>query len=114
MNRYTLCFVVFLSFIAARASASRTYTDVPADHWAVPSIDWVTNQGIMSGPNAREEIFDPSGQVNRAELATVITRLHNVLNKRIDALELQVLQLEYELTIERQRSATTAIPPVKK
>lgn len=113
MNRYALSIIVVLAITAGRVSANRVYTDVPADHWAVPSIDWVSNQGIMSGPNTRTAIFDPSGQVNRAELATVVTRLHNVLNKRIDALELQVLQLEYELTIERQRAALNTIPPAK-
>lgn len=114
MIRFVGIVIVLVFTSALSVSASRIFTDVPDDHWAAISIDWVSNQGIMTGPTGREAIFLPGDTVNRAELATVITRLQNIQNKRIDALELKVLQLEYELAMERQKKGTPTVQPVKK
>lgn len=114
MNRFIAIAALLILTSAVSVSASRIYSDVPEDHWAAISVDWVSSQGIMTGPTGREAVFLPSGSVNRAELATVVTRLQNIQNKRIDELELKVLQLEYNLAIERQKNTVTTVPPVKK
>lgn len=49
-----------------------SYEDVPFDHWAAENISKLTSMGIMYGRSTGK--FDPSGNLNRAEAATVIDR----------------------------------------
>ena len=57
---------------SAYAVNSTTFTDVPADAPYVSAIEYVVEQGLMSGTSAAT--FDPNGPLTRAVLATVLYR----------------------------------------
>ena len=52
-------------------AAQRTYSDVPATHWAKEYIDSVTEQGLMTGDKGR---FRPNDRITAAEVCTTIAR----------------------------------------
>lgn len=60
-----------------------TFSDVPADHWAKPGVDWASQNGIMTGPGNMPGRFDPAGWVNRAQLATVMERMHEMHQEEV-------------------------------
>jgi S-layer homology domain len=97
MRKYVLYIqlvIIFISF-ATGAGAATVYIDVAADHWASASIDWVSKKGIMTGPAGAQAIFLPQNPVNRAELATVITRTDARIQRRIDELESRIAEIEH-------------------
>lgn len=56
---------------AAPANAG-SYVDVPADAWYAGAVDYVRENGLMSGTSATT--FSPDGTMSRATLATVLYR----------------------------------------
>jgi hypothetical protein len=74
-------FIVILITTTVGASAgyygSRFY-DVPTNHWAARSIDFVASQGLMYGK--QNGAFEPGNTVTRAELAVVLHRLYTNRN----------------------------------
>ena len=69
----TLC-VLAAAAVAAPLAAARTYTDVPAGHWARGAIDWVTDQG-PAGDKVLDDfggIFKPERAITRAQLARAL------------------------------------------
>ncbi len=52
------------------------FTDVAQDKWYAQAVEYVAEQGIMSGKGDGK--FDPEGGVTRAELAAVAARLHQM------------------------------------
>lgn len=79
--------VLFASGALTAASYSG-YSDVSPDHWAAAFIDQAGRAGVMTGYG--DGRFDPEGQVTRAQLAAVSSRLLstvNALNRRIELLE---------------------------
>lgn len=67
-----------MGMFTSGAFAATFFSDVPANHWAKTSIDWASQAGIMTGPGNMPGKFNPAGQVNRAELATVLARMHEM------------------------------------
>ena len=69
----TLC-VLAAAAVAAPLAAARTYTDVPAGHWARGAIDWVTDQG-PAGDKVLDDFggtFKPERAITRAQLARAL------------------------------------------
>ena len=54
---------------------SRTFRDVPADHWAAEQITFVTARGLYHGTDA--DTFSPDQSMTRGMLAQVLYRLEN-------------------------------------
>ncbi|MBP3966009.1 bifunctional 2',3'-cyclic-nucleotide 2'-phosphodiesterase/3'-nucleotidase [Paenibacillus lignilyticus] len=55
---------------------NKTFRDVPASHWAYPSIQRLAAKQIVQGKN--ETDFDPNAQVTRAEFATMLVKALNL------------------------------------
>lgn len=53
-----------------------TLKDVPADHWAAPSIETVMRLGIMNG--YRPGYFYPNQRINRAEALSIMAQAYGV------------------------------------
>ena len=67
-----LAFAMAVSLFTVGASAAEpTYGDT-AGHWAEASIERWSGYGIIQGSNGK---FDPDGQLNCAQLATILARL---------------------------------------
>lgn len=62
---------------AARLSKERRFSDVPTDAWYAEAVEYCASHGLMQGK--AERIFDPNGTVTRAELATVLMRVHRAM-----------------------------------
>lgn len=58
--------------LPAFAAPVGNYTDVPADAWYAGAVDYVREQGLMSGTS--DTTFSPDGTMSRAMLATVLYR----------------------------------------
>jgi len=93
-STFVLASVLAFSAGFGAFAASNVFSDVPVDHWAAKSISWADSHGIMKGPGNMPGKFDPSGVVNRAQLATVSERIFNGLNDRIEKLESRLDKLE--------------------
>lgn len=52
-----------------------TFVDVPTSHWAYDAVQTVVDLGLFNGVSANK--FDPSGEMTRAMLVTVLWRLEN-------------------------------------
>ena len=59
--------------IPAAIPAGKTFTDVPASHWAAQAIREANGLGILNGVSADK--FAPSGTLNRAMVATALFNL---------------------------------------
>ncbi|MBQ9168771.1 MAG: N-acetylmuramoyl-L-alanine amidase [Oscillospiraceae bacterium] len=55
------------------------FNDVRPDAWYSSAVDYVADKGLMDGVGNNR--FDPNGAVTRAQLATVVARLHEALTK---------------------------------
>ena len=55
---------------------SEIFTDVPANHWAVAAIQYVYDNGLMTGISANE--FAPEATTTRAMIVSMLARLENV------------------------------------
>ena len=55
---------------------SEIFTDVPANHWAVAAIQYVYDNGLMTGISANE--FAPEATTTRAMIVSMLARLKNV------------------------------------
>ncbi|MEK4344088.1 chitobiase/beta-hexosaminidase C-terminal domain-containing protein [Paenibacillus sp. FSL P4-0184] len=51
---------------------TKTFTDVPASHWAANVIQELASKQILSGTN--EKVFEPERKVTRAEFTTMLVR----------------------------------------
>lgn len=65
------------------AFAASQFSDVPADHWAADSISWANEMGLMTGPANMPGMFDPAGNVNRAQLAAVLYRYNEMMMEKL-------------------------------
>lgn len=54
------------------AAARAPFLDVPTGSWYAPGVDWAYAQGILRGTG--DSRCDPLGTVDRAQLATMLTR----------------------------------------
>lgn len=55
-------------------AASGLFGDVPASHWAAPSIEQIYRLGITGGCSASPLLFCPDGTLTRAEMAVLVLR----------------------------------------
>lgn len=58
----------------------RTFKDVPTDAWYAENVEYCLRHGLMHGVD--EDEFQPNRAVTRAELATVLRRIHEGVNVR--------------------------------
>lgn len=76
------------------AFAASQFSDVPADHWAADSISWANEMELMTGPADMPGMFDPAGEVNRAQLATVLHRYDEMMMDKMDKMEAMMAEEE--------------------
>lgn len=57
--------------------SNKKYPDVPADAWYAKAIEFVTERGLMTG--YEDGTFRPNDRLTRAEAATILVRLLEVL-----------------------------------
>jgi hypothetical protein len=93
-RRYAITTLAALGILTSSASAATFYSDVPSAHWAAPAIQWASGLGYMTGPANKPGIFEPAGIVNRAQLAAVIWRHDQTLQKQINDLHVRLDLLE--------------------
>ena len=55
---------------------SEIFIDIPANHWAVAAIQYVYDNGLMTGISAHE--FAPEATTTRAMIVSMLARLENV------------------------------------
>ena len=55
---------------------SKDFDDMPDDHWAADSVDFVTSHGLFYGTGT--DTFSPSSNMTRAMLMTVLARFNGV------------------------------------
>ena len=63
---------------AAASALAVPVTDVPSGHWAAASVKTVTDRAIIDAPNGK---FDGNRKVSRVELANVLARFAQSLEK---------------------------------
>ncbi len=68
-----------LSLFSAGALAGMTFDDVASDAWYKDAVEFVSEKGLMTGQS--ETLFAPEANVNRAELAIILKRFHDMLEK---------------------------------
>ncbi len=56
-------------------SQGKTWSDLPASHWAAEAVDMMSSLNILNGVGG--DRFAPNGKLNRAMLATALFRLSN-------------------------------------
>ena len=61
---------------AFRGERRATFSDVPYTHWAFEYVELLAGEGIVSGRGGG--IFDPDGNMTRADFVTILGRLHGV------------------------------------
>ncbi len=108
-NTLRLAAAVTLTLIGALTAhaAVQYFNDVPSDHWAANAINWAANAGVMSGPANMPGNFDPNGTVNRAQLATVLSREDANLRAVISVLQQRIAVLEARLNISPASSSSS-------
>jgi N-acetylmuramoyl-L-alanine amidase len=69
-------------FIAAveQNFGERIFPDVPPNHWAAEEIRFVKENGIMIG--ASDGNFNPDEPLTRAQMAVVLKRFHDLMQKK--------------------------------
>lgn len=67
--------VIEVSFVESDSAAEveMSFTDVPADYWAVSEIQWAFENGYMNGTSATT--FNPSGTVSRQQVWMILARM---------------------------------------
>lgn len=60
----------------AATDVSEIFTDVPANHWAQAAIQYVYDNGLMTGVSDSE--FAPEATTTRAMIVSMLARLENV------------------------------------
>lgn len=68
----------------AAEDLDKSFADVPANHWAYESAKWGKVTGLVQGQNNDPNVFDPSGQVNRAQLITVMKRMYDFISSEFN------------------------------
>ena len=75
MKRYTALILVFsailsVTVVAFAVSSETGFSDVAADAWYAEAVDYVQDNGLMSGTSATT--FSPNGAMTRAMVATTL------------------------------------------
>jgi hypothetical protein len=73
MTREQAAAVIYRILGEPSAQYAETYPDVDAARWSATAIAHMRSSGIMTG--LPEGIFNPSGDITRAEFATILVRL---------------------------------------
>ena len=69
----TICGDSYVDSYTEPYCPSAAFTDVELDGWYHEAVDFVVDRGLMNGMSST--IFAPEGQMNRAQLVTVLYRL---------------------------------------
>lgn len=62
---------------------AQNFTDVPANAWFNPYVDWAAKNGITSGTTATT--FAPNDNITREQMAVMIERFANYKNFKLDS-----------------------------
>ena len=74
---------MLLSFLPAFAISGDDFTDVPANSWFKPYVDFVVEKEYFNGMSAT--IFEPDGNMTRGMFATVLARVHKAeINNNVE------------------------------
>lgn len=73
-----------LAFSVGVMANTSMFSDVSADDWFAGGAMFASDAGLMSG-QGDGEMFDPSGNVNRAQLAVVLERMDAYVDAKIEA-----------------------------
>lgn len=97
--------LMITSMVAVAAvTVTLSFSDVPSDHWAYEPVEFNARVGIMTGPGDKPGMFDPAGNVNRAQLAAVAHRVY--VGASTDAIR-AMLSLMFEATLDGQQADVT-------
>lgn len=66
----TMTAAMVAGVVSPAAAAGKTFPDVPADHWAVDSIDYLVAKGALNGKP--DGTFSPTEEVDRASAAKIM------------------------------------------
>ncbi|MEH7458529.1 S-layer homology domain-containing protein [Bacillus sp. JJ1127] len=67
----TMTAAMVAGVVSPAAAAGKTFPDVPADHWAVDSIDYLVAKGALNGKP--DGTFSPTEEVDRASAAKIMS-----------------------------------------
>ncbi len=68
-----------LQFLGLGEFEMAKFIDVPDNHWAKEYIDTISNMGVMQG--YEDNTFKPDNPISRAEMAVIIKRVLDYINK---------------------------------
>lgn len=100
--------MVAVTVLTSAPALARTYNDVPSSHWAYNAVQWVSQYGIMTGPGNQPGLFNAAGFANRAEIATVLHRFFNLLEKDISDVQVRLNLLEQRVSQLEGRSGSSS------
>ncbi|OTY13043.1 S-layer protein [Bacillus mycoides] len=72
----TMTAVMVAGVVSPVAAAGKSFPDVPADHWGIDSINYLTEKGAIAGNGTG--MFEPEKEITRAEAATMMAKILNL------------------------------------
>ena len=77
IKKVVITFILIFVLTSTVTASTILFSDIPENAWYKPSVDFVSQKGIMIGNN---NLFRPDDFVSRAELSAVIERLYKSIN----------------------------------
>ncbi|KWU53053.1 S-layer protein [Bacillus mycoides] len=72
----TMTAAMVAGVVSPVAAAGKTFPDVPAGHWGIDSINYLTEKGAIAGNGTG--MFEPEKEITRAEAATMMAKILNL------------------------------------
>ncbi|EOO21426.1 MULTISPECIES: S-layer protein Sap [Bacillus] len=72
----TMTAAMVAGVVSPVAAAGKSFPDVPADHWALDSINYLVEKGAIKGTDTG--MFEPGKELTRAEAATMMAQILNL------------------------------------
>ncbi|MGY3413989.1 hypothetical protein ACVWY4_000154 [Bacillus mycoides] len=72
----TMTAAMVAGVVSPVAAAGKSFPDVPADHWGIDSINYLTEKGAIAGNGTG--MFEPEKEITRAEAATMMAKILNL------------------------------------
>ncbi|EJQ53943.1 hypothetical protein IEQ_00691 [Bacillus cereus BAG6X1-2] len=72
----TMTAAMVAGVVSPVAAAGKTFPDVPANHWGIDSINYLTEKGAIAGNGTG--MFEPEKEITRAEAATMMAKILNL------------------------------------
>lgn len=76
-----ICIIALLAWDLPKAQAKTNFTDVPANHWAVAEITYLTDLGIINGYGNNK--FGTNDPIKRADAAIIIAGILDLDTKEV-------------------------------